>query len=532
MSSTTANSGAAAPTSPPRQAAEHFQPPSLALATVGLSLATFMQVLDTTIANVSLPTIAGNLGVSSDQSAWVITSFAVSNAIALPLTGWLSRRFGEVKLFLAATMLFTVASFLCGIASSMPMLLLFRVLQGAVAGPMYPITQSLLVSIYPAAKRGQALALLAMVTVVAPIAGPILGGWITDNYSWRWIFFINIPIGIFATIVTLTQMRGRPVTVGRPKMDYVGLATLILGVGALQILLDKGNDLDWFNSNLIIELAIVAAIALTVFVIWELTDEHPIVNLSLFRYRNFAAGTVALVLGYAAFFGLNLLVPLWLQTQLGYTSTWAGLAAAPIGILPVFLSPLVGKYAVRFDLRMVATISFLILGGTSLWRATFNTQVDFDHVAMVQFVQGFGVALYFMPLLTIVLSDLKGPEIADGAGLATFLRTLGGSFAASLTTFIWDRRAEVHHARLVESLTPYSSATRNAIEQYGHGHTQTGAMVLDQMVTGQAFMLSTVEYFTILGWLFFSLVFFIWFAKPPFGGDGGGSKGGAAAGAH
>ena len=530
MSATSAESGPA-PGGGSDAGAAGFRPPSLALATVGLSLATFMQVLDTTIANVSLPTIAGNLGVSSDQSAWVITSFAVSNAIALPLTGWLSRRFGEVRLFLTATLLFTLASLLCGLATSMPLLLLFRVFQGAVAGPMYPITQSLLVSIYPAAKRGQALALLAMVTVVAPIAGPILGGWITDNYSWRWIFFINIPIGIFATLVTFSQMRGRPVTVGRPKMDYVGLAMLVIGVGALQVLLDKGNDLDWFGSNLIIGLAVVAAIALSVFVIWELTDAHPIVNLKLFRYRNFAAGTVALVLGYAAFFGLNLLVPLWLQTQLGYTSTWAGLAAAPIGILPVFLSPLVGRYATRFDLRMVASLSFVILGATSLWRATFNTQVDFDHVAMVQLVQGLGVALYFMPLLTIVLSDLKGPEIADGSGLATFLRTLGGSFAASLTTFIWDRRADMHHARLVEGLTPYSAATRHAVEGLGGGHPQTGAVVLDRLVNGQAYMLSTIEYFTILGWLFFSLVVFIWFAKPPFGGGGGG-KNNAAAGAH
>jgi DHA2 family multidrug resistance protein len=412
----------------------------------------------------------------------------------------------------------------------MPMLLLFRVLQGAVAGPMYPITQSLLVSIYPAAKRGQALALLAMVTVVAPIAGPILGGWITDNYSWRWIFFINIPIGVFAAAVTASQMRGRPEPTSKPRMDYVGLATLVIGVGALQILLDKGNDLDWFNSNQIIVLAIVAFIALSIFIIWELTDDHPIVNLSLFRYRNFAAGTVTLVLGYAAFFGLNLLVPLWLQTRLGYTSAWAGLAAAPIGILPVFLSPLVGKYAQRFDLRVVATMSFLILGGTSLWRATFNTEVDFNHIALVQLVQGLGVALYFMPLLTIVLSDLKGAEVADGSGLATFLRTLGGSFAASLTTFIWDRRADMHHARLVENLTPYSPATRNAIEQLGQGHAQAGAMMLDRLVTSQAYMLSTIEYFTMLGWLFFALIVTIWFAKPPFGGGGG--KSSAAAGAH
>lgn len=233
-------------------AAAQFTPPSLLLTTIGLSLATFMQVLDTTIANVALPTISGNLGVSYEQGTWVITSFAVSNAIALPLTGWLSRRFGEVKLFIWATLLFVLASFLCGIAQSMPELVGFRVLQGVVAGPLYPMTQTLLIAVYPPAKRGMALALLAMVTVVAPIAGPILGGWITDSYSWPWIFFINVPIGLFAAAVVRQQMRTRPVVTSRQPMDYIGLLTLIIGVGALQVVLDKGNDLDWFESSFII----------------------------------------------------------------------------------------------------------------------------------------------------------------------------------------------------------------------------------------------------------------------------------------
>ncbi len=324
-----------------------FRPPNLALSTIGLSLATFMQVLDTTIANVSLPTIAGNLGVSNNQSTWVITSFAVSMAIALPLTGFLTRRFGEVKLFTACTLLFALTSFLCGISQSMGMLIVFRALQGAVAGPMYPITQSLLIGIYPPAKRGMALALLAMVTVVAPIAGPILGGWITDNYSWPWIFFINVPIGIFASMVVANQLRGKVEKTERPKIDYVGLITLIIGVGALQIVLDKGNDEDWFNSTFIIVTSIVSAISIAIFLIWELTDKDPIVDLKLFRHRNFTAGTIALVLAYAAFFAIGLLVPLWLQRNLGYTSTWAGYATAPLGVIPVLLTFFVGKYASR-----------------------------------------------------------------------------------------------------------------------------------------------------------------------------------------
>ncbi|MFP5406801.1 MAG: DHA2 family efflux MFS transporter permease subunit, partial [Gammaproteobacteria bacterium] len=325
-----------------------FRPSSLPLATMGLSLATFMQVLDLTIANVSLPTIAGNLGASLTQSTWVITSFTVTNAIALPLTGFLSRRFGEVKLFVSATVLFTLCSIACGLSTSLGMLVMFRALQGAMAAPMYPLTQSLLVSIYPPAKRGMALAILSMVTVVAPIAGPILGGWITEAYSWEWIFFINVPIGIVASSLVAAQLGARPEQTEKPRIDFVGLITLILGVGALQIMLDKGNELDWFNSSTIVTLVIVSAISLTIFLIWELTDREPIVDLRLFRHRNFAAGTLALVLAYSAFFSINLLVPLWLQDTLGYTSLWAGLATAPLGIIPVLLTFWIGKYATRF----------------------------------------------------------------------------------------------------------------------------------------------------------------------------------------
>ena len=503
-----------------------FRPPNLALSTFGLSLATFMQVLDTTIANVSLPTIAGNLGVSNDQSTWVITSFAVSMAISLPLTGFLSRRFGEVRLFTACTLLFALTSFMCGVSQSMGMLLLFRALQGAVAGPMYPITQSLLIGIYPPAKRGMALALLAMVTVVAPIAGPILGGWITDNYSWPWIFFINVPIGIFASVVVANQLRGKVEKTERPKIDYVGLITLIIGVGALQIVLDKGNDADWFNSNFIIITSIVSAISLAIFLIWELTDKDPIVDLRLFRHRNFAAGTLALVLAYSAFFSIGLLVPLWLQQQLGYTATWAGFATAPLGVIPVLLTFFVGKYATRMDLRFLAAAAFLVMGLTCFMRSDFNLQVDFNHVAMVQLLQGLGVALFFMPVLTILLSDLQQNEIAAGSGLSTFLRTLGGSFAASITTLIWTRRAVVHHEQLAEHITPYSPVTQAAMQQLGHGDQQLGGSVINGMITQQSFQISFNELFHGLGWIFLGLILVIWLAKPPFTPKAGPAAGG------
>ncbi|MFT4246461.1 MAG: DHA2 family efflux MFS transporter permease subunit [Pseudomonas sp.] len=505
-----------------------FRPPNVALCTFGLALASFMQVLDTTIANVSLPTIAGNLGASSQQATWVITSFAVSNAIALPLTGWLSRRFGETKLFVWATLAFTVASLLCGLAQSMGMLVVARALQGFVCGPMYPITQSLLVSIYPREKRGQALALLAMITVVAPIAGPILGGWITDNYSWEWIFLINVPLGILASSVVGAQLRNRPEPIERPKMDYMGLILLVVGVGSLQVVLDLGNDEDWFSSGKIVVLSCIAAVALVVFVIWELTDKDPIVDLRLFRHRNFRAGTMALIVAYAAFFSVSLLIPQWLQRDMGYTAIWAGLATAPIGILPVILTPFVGKYALRFDLRLVASIAFVFLSFTSFYRSNFNLLVDFHHVAMIQLVMGVGVALFFMPMLQILLSDLDGREIAAGSGLATFLRTLGGSFAASLTTYMWSRRTVQHHAQMSEHISPYDPGTVEQVRALGQGDLQAGAVYLNNMINHQASQMGFNDIFYVLGWTFLLIIGLLWLARPPFGAGGGA----AAAGGH
>ena len=492
-----------------------FTPPSLLLATIALSLATFMQVLDSTIANVALPTIAGNLGVSADQGTWVITSFAVCNAIALPLTGWFTRRFGQLKLFVGSVALFTLTSFLCGFAHSMTELIIFRALQGFFAGPMFPMCQTLLLIIFPSSKRSMALALLSMVTVVAPIVGPITGGWITDNYSWPCIFYINVPIGIFAAIVVWAQLREREETTTIAPIDYIGIALLVLGVGLLQVVLDKGNDLDWFASPEIITMSVISAVSLVSFVIWELGERHPIVNLRLFADRNFAIGTLSLTLGYAAFFAINIILPQWLQTQMGYTAIWAGLAAAPMGVLPLLLTPIVGRYANQVDMRLLATLSFLTMGASCLLRAQFNTSVDFRTIAEVQLFMGIGVAFFFMPITTIVLSNLHGVEVAEGSGLATFFRVLGGSFASSLTTWIWSRREVYHHANLTESVSAYNPSAMDYLHKMG-GATQQHLAVVDKTIEQQAYMMSTIDYFWLLGWGFMALIVVIWFARPPF----------------
>ncbi|HET7197041.1 MAG TPA: DHA2 family efflux MFS transporter permease subunit, partial [Burkholderiales bacterium] len=322
------------------------------LASLAVGLATFMNVLDVSITNVSIPAIAGDLGVSPNQGTWTITSFAVANAISVPLTGWLTERFGQVRLFLATIVLFVAASAVCGLSVSMPMLIFFRVVQGAVAGPMIPLSQTLLLSTYPREKAGVALATFSLTILVAPVVGPVLGGWITDNFSWPWIFWINVPVGLVALAMSWMLYRERETPRVKRPIDAVGLVLLVVWVGSLQLMLDQGKDLDWFASGEIVALAVTAALGFCLFLVWELTDEHPVVDLSLFANRNFSTGTTAIALAYAAYFGSIVLLPLWLQQYLGYTATDAGLVLAPVGVLALLLTPIVGRTSgVRIDPR-------------------------------------------------------------------------------------------------------------------------------------------------------------------------------------
>jgi MFS transporter, DHA2 family, multidrug resistance protein len=494
----------------------------LAITALALAMGTFMQVLDSTIANVSLPTIAGNLGVSSDQGTWVITAFAVANGIGVPLTGWLMGRYGVVRTFAVSVLAFTAASFLCGIAWSLPSLIFFRVLQGGVSGPMIPGSQALLISIFPSDRRGAALGIWSITTLVAPICGPILGGYISDNYHWGWIFLINVPVGIAVTFLTWVNLKDRETPTRKLPIDTVGLGLLVVWVGALQVMLDQGKDLDWFASNQIVILAIVTAIGFAAFLIWELTAKNPIVDLSLFKSRNFALGTLAFCLGYAVFFACNLLMPLWLQTQVGYTATWAGLVAAPTGVIAVLLTPLTARLINKVDARILATIAFIAFGVSYLMRARFTADASFVDFMLPLLVQGIAMATFFLAMITILLDGVPPHKIPLASGLSNFARITGGGFAASIVTTLWDRREALHQSRLADQttiFTPGLSKTLQSLHGFGFQDLAAKAAVARTM-TSQAYLLAADDIFWASGWICLGLIAMVWLCKRAVSGGG------------
>lgn len=504
----------------------------LIIGTIALSLATFMNVLDSSIANVSIPAISGDLGVAPNQGTWVITSFAVANAISVPLTGWLTTRFGAVRLFITSILLFVLSSWLCGVAPNLEVLLAARILQGAVAGPMIPLSQSLLLSSYPPQKSTMALALWGMTTLVAPIMGPLLGGWISDNMTWPWIFYINIPVGLMAAYATWVIYRERETPTKLLPIDRIGLALLVLWVGSMQLMLDKGKELDWFHSTEIVVLTLVAVVGFLFFLIWESYEKHPIVDISLFKGRNFSAGVVAISVAYGLFFGNLVILPLWLQTIVGYTATDAGIVMAPVGIFAILLSPVIGRNLPRMDARWVATTAFITFGIVSLMRAGFTTQVDTRTLMIPTLIQGAAMAMFFIPLTSIILSGQPPEKIPAASGLSNFVRITFGAIGASISTTVWENRSALHHARLVEKVNPYDTAyldQLNHLMQMGMSQTQATG-VIERNLSLQASMLGANDIFWISGVLFFVLIGFVWLTKPAKGGGGGGAD--AAAGAH
>jgi DHA2 family multidrug resistance protein len=487
------------------------------LGALAVSLATFMNVLDSSIANVAIPTISGNLGVSVDEGTWVITLFAAANAISIPLTGWLSQRLGQVRLFVMAILLFSFASWLCGIAPSLPILLAARVLQGVAAGPLVPLSQALLLTTFPKHKSSSALSLWAMTATVGPIAGPALGGWITDSYSWSWIFYVNIPVGLFAAGVVWMIYRDRETPGRRLPIDIVGLISLIAWVGSLQIMLDKGKDLDWFDSPVICALGVFALVSFVFFLIWELTEEKPIVDLRLFARRNFLGGTVAISVAYAIFFANLVLLPQWIQGYLGYRSVDAGLVTAPLGIFAVILAPVMGKIMPRMDARILATLAFLGFAGVFFMRSHYTTGVDAYTLVLPTLLQGIPTALFFVPLTAIILSGLPPEKIPAAAGLSNFARVFAGAIGTSLLTTGWNHRTIEHHAQLVEQLSIYNPGFVESIATMQKTLSGGVGKVLaftETKLNAQAAMLGLNDMFWLSALVFILIIPLIWVTHP------------------
>ena len=489
----------------------------LVLATLAVALATFMNVLDSSIANVAIPTISGNLGVSVDEGTWVITLFAAANAISIPLTGWLTQRVGQIKLFVGAILLFVFSSWLCGVAPTLPILLVARILQGAVAGPLIPLSQAILLSSYPKAKSGVALSLWAMTATVGPIAGPALGGWMTDRYSWSWIFYINIPFGLFAAAVTWAIYKDRETPSKKIPIDIVGLLSLIAWVASLQIMLDKGKDLDWFNSPVIVGLTVFALLSFIFFVIWELTEPNPMIDLRLFKGRNFLGGTVAISIAYGVFFANLVLLPQWMQQYLGYRSVDAGMATAPLGIFAVLLAPVMGKLMPKSDARILGTLAFIGFAFVFFLRSLYNTEVDTFTLVLPTLMQGIPMALFFVPLTSIILSGLAPEKIPAAAGLSNFSRVFFGAAATAIASTAWNNRSILHHARLTETANVNNPAFLDSLAQLQSTlgvNPQQAYARFEQTVVMQSAMLGLNDIFWISGVIFIVIIPLIWLTKP------------------
>jgi DHA2 family multidrug resistance protein len=487
--------------------------PGLMIAGVCLALANFMVVLDTTIVNVSVEHIAGGLAVSPSEGTWTITSYSVAEAITVPLTGWLAQRFGTVRTFCVAMALFALCSALCGLAPSLNLLVLFRVLQGLSGGPMIPLCQTLLLRIFPRERAPAAMGLWAMTTVVAPIAGPIVGGVLCDNVGWPSIFYINVPVALACAFLAWRLLQSRETKTVKLPVDIVGMGLLVVWVGSLQIMFDKGQELDWFNSPTIVGLALVSLLGFVSFLIWELTQPNPIVNLRVFRHPGFTVATITLALTFGTFFASAVLLPLWLQTSMGYTATMAGFAVATGGILAVVMSPVVARLVTKFDPRALVCFGILWLGVVAFARSCFNTDVNMSVIALVQFAQGFAVPFFFVPIVGLALSAVEPQETASAAGLQNFLRTTAAAFAASLSVTAWEDCAASARTALSGVMNGASESIDQLIGR-GFSYEQARAAV-DNLVQNQSVMLATNRVFLFSAILFVACAMVVWLVPKP-----------------
>ena len=483
------------------------------LAAVLLATANFIAVLDMTIANVSVPNIAGSLGISSSQGTWVITSYSVAEAIIVPLTGWLAGRFGAVRVFSVAMSLFGAFSALCGLSNSLGMLVFGRVMQGLSGGSLIPLSQTLLMRIFPKEKAPTAMALWAMTTLVAPVLGPILGGWLCDQYSWPVIFFINVPLAFLCSPIAWRMLKRYEQALVRAPIDTVGLLLLILFVGSLQLMLDLGKDHDWFESTEICALAIVAVIGFACFLIWEFTERHPIVDLRVFRHRGFTTAVVTITFGFGAMFATNVLTPLWLQSYMGYTATWAGLTTAWCGVLAVAAAPIAGRSIAKIDPRRLVFGGLAWLAVVTLMRTVATTDMTYWQIARPLILMGVGLPFFFVPLTALALGSVEAHETASASGLQNFLRTLAGAVATSVVTTSWEDKTSVIHAELVGTLDR-SGETAQALGASGLTPDMVNNM-LDRLLQGQSVMLATNEVMWMAGIVFLVSACLVWLAPRP-----------------
>ncbi len=499
---------------PPMQGA------ALLIAGLVLALANFMAVLDTTIVNVSVSTIAGGLAVSPNEGTWAITSYSVAEAITVPLTGWLAQRFGTVRTFVVCIVMFGLFSALCGLAPSLGVLVAFRVLQGLSGGPLMPLSQALLMNIFPPDRRNQALGLWSMTTVTAPIIGPILGGWINDNIAWPWIFYINIPVAGFCAFTAFRNLSGRETKTRRAPIDVVGMILLVIWVGSLEIMLDKGNELDWFQSRTVVTLTIVALIGFVSFVIWELTSENPAVDLRLFTKPGFVFAAVVMSLTFGAFFGSVVLIPLWLQSSQSYTASWAGLVTGANGVFAVVMSPVVAQLVRKIDPRALISFGVATLGLVMVWRTTFVSGMSAGQLILPHLAMGFAMPFFFIPLQALAMSSVAPQQTASAAGLINFVRTVSGAFAVNLIVTEWDHAAQRSHDTLSGRLGDTTAAT-NAMSQAAGGAASTlgaptsGLSQIDGLLQNQSVMLATNHVFGILALAFAAGALVVWLAPRP-----------------
>jgi len=479
-----------------------------------LAVANFVVVLDMTVANVAVPHIAGGLAISANEGTYVITSYAVAEAITVPLTGWLTKRFGTLRTFTTCVMLFGLFSALCGCANSLETLVMGRILQGLVGGPIMPLTQTLLMQIFPKEKRGAAIGLWSMTTLIAPVLGPIVGGYICDNWGWGFIFYVNIPIAFFCGIAVLKLLRAFETKIIKEKIDFVGLILLAVWVSALQIMLDKGKSYDWFESHVIWTFLIIAIIGFASFMIWEFTTDKPIVNMRVFRHRGYCASVATISLAFGAYFGSVILTPLWLQTYMGYTATESGFTTAATGVLALIAAPFAARYSQKYDLRKLVCGGIIWLAAFTYIRAFGTTDMTYAQIAIPMLIQGIGLPFFFVPLTGLALGCVNSDETASAAGLMSFIRSLSGAFAASIVTTAWDNKTSVFKSDLVGRVASPDQIAISLGDTSAAGQ-KAALYILDQNVQSQAIMLATNHIFMIVAFAFSFAALTIWFAPKP-----------------